>query len=277
MPGKPSIFNKKNLIMAIALGMTTALTPVQAQEVDPTLFDENAITITTLVGDVLGTTISTTREHTIPGSVVALESLQNALVNSQTSEKAKSQALLRISEIHLRLLGDANSATIIAAASRIVESGRPEQASTYMRGIAQDLRQAGSVAAAQYLENNANLVFEGLYDPRTGIMDAAAISLSYGVTPQPGLGQMLAADINTIDEAYLRNATIDVLNHFASVTGDESYTHQAEQAANLTQNDVDLIRTRIIEAKAEQQRAFDERIRTRTQPRTTNENSDVFR
>lgn len=277
MQGIITTSKKKLAILITAMAMSTALTPVHAQALDPALFDENTITVTTLVGDVIGNSINTTREHTIPGSVVALEALQNALLNSTTSEKAKSQAILRISELHLRLLGDSNSASIIAAAGRIIEGGKPKQASVYMRGIAQDLRQAGSVAAAQYLENNANLVSEGLYDARTGIMDAAAISLSYGVTPQPGLGQMLAADIDSIDEAYLRGAIIDVLNHFANVTGDEAYTQQAQQAAALTESDVERIRTLIVDAKAEQQREFDERIRTRSQPTTTNENSSVFR
>lgn len=283
---KATLRSTTAIVLGAALAMTsmTASNPAQAQtsEVqapDPTTFNEDAISVTSLVSDVMAEAAQRTRQHTIPGGVVAMDNLRLSMLRSESSDSAKAQALLRLSEMHLRLLGDANSAALINAAARIVESDSPRTATAYMRGVAQDLRQAGSVAAAQYLENNANLVIEGLYSPRIGIMDAAAISLNFGVTPQPGLAAMLGANLEEIDTDYLQNAASDLLTHLGSVTGDEGYEGLAQKASNISQDDVETIRAIIIQAKQERQQRFEESIRQRPAANTIQErpNADVFR
>jgi hypothetical protein len=216
----------------------------------PGAIDPESVTITSLTADALWAAADRTRNHTAPGLETALSNLATSVIQSDTSGAARAEVLVRIAEIHLRILGDSNTAELMALGGQAV--GRDSQTASlaYMRGMAQDLRKAGAVNAAKHLENSASLAASDITQTRTGVLDAATLALRYGVTPQPSLSEVLAYDPETVPPETIRDLTIDILERMATATGDAGYTETAELLAEgATPEGIRRIQARILEMR----------------------------
>lgn len=212
--------------------------------------DPASVTIASLTADALWAAADRTQNHTAPGVETALMNLGSAMFQFEEAPAARAEALVRIAEVHLRLLGDSNSAEIIALAGQTVARDSQPASLAYMRGMAQDLRKSGAVNAARHLENSASLATSDITAARTGVLDAATLALRYGVTPQPGLADILAYDPDTVTPETMRDLTVDLLNRLATTTGDAGYTETAELLAEgATPEGIRRIQARILELR----------------------------
>jgi hypothetical protein len=224
---------------------TTPLDGTGAGAIDP-----QSVTVSSLTADALWAAADRTRNHTAPGVETALDNLATAVIQFDTSGAARAEALVRVAELHLRILGDSNTAELMALGGQAV--GRDSQTASlaYMRGMAQDLRKAGAVNAAKHLENSASLAASDITQTRTGVLDAATLALRYGVTPQPGLSDILAYDPETVTPETMRDLTIDLLERLATTTGDTGYTDTANLLAEgATPDGIRRIQARILELR----------------------------
>ena len=99
-------------------------------------------------------------------------------------------------------------------------------------------------------------------------MDAAAITLKYSVTPQPGLAQMLGSDFQNTQPQYLQDITKELFEHMATVTNDSQYNRLGTKIQNIDKDDVDIVKTKIITAQEKQKQEAKQRVSGQTQDST---------
>lgn len=220
-------------------------------------YNADAVTQGSMLGKTYEAMEAVTRDHTIPGAVKNIRNLQTSLANIDNSNSDRAEALLHIAALYLRSIGDSNTASIISTGATIAAQNDNERSAGYMKGIAQDLRQAGAVRAAIYLEPRAQLVQEGVQDPITGVMDAASLALRFGVSPQPSLAEVLSYNLDEVGYQTFENLTIGINSQFESLTGDERYAFISSKVQEITPEKVEEIRANILAAKAAEKAAHD--------------------
>lgn len=232
-----------------------AFSPTPVDQGSVAAYQADAVTIASLTADAAWAASDISRQHTFPGGVAALDALGAAIHSIDEVPSAKGEVLIRIAENHLRVIGDANGAAMLAAGARILSRDEIKPAVSYMRGMAQDLRKIGAVAAAQYLENAATLAEDGLGDARAGVLDAATLSMRFGAAPQPDLARILAYNPQEVTAPQVRNLMVALLNRIGAAIDDPQYAELAQSLErNATQEGVAYIRGRITAAQQDQAR-----------------------
>lgn len=266
---------------ASILGLTLSAGVVMAQDVGGVSSDRGQTSVNYLLynadsvtqGSMLGKTYeameAVTRDHTIPGAIKNIRNLQTSLANMDNSNTDKAEAMLHIAALYLRSIGNTNSAAIISTGATIAAQNNSEKSAGFMKGIAQDLRQAGAIRAAIYLEPRAQLVEEGVQDPITGVMDAASLALRFGVAPQPNLAEILSYDLDEVGFETFESLTIGINTQFQNLTGDDRYAFISDKVREITPEKVEEIRANILAAKAQQKAEHDASVgRIQTQPQS---------
>jgi hypothetical protein len=221
----------------------------------PFAIDPDSVTITSLTADALWEAADRTSNHTAPGIKTALNNLATAVMRFDTSPTARAEVLVRIAEVHLRILGDSNTAELLALGGQTVGRNSLNDSLAYIRGMAQDMRKAGAVNAATYLENSASNAMSENPQKRTelvraAVLDAATLALRYGATPHPNLADILSYDPETVPPETVRDLTIHVLKRLGETTRDSGYTETAELLAKgATPDGIRHIRARILEMR----------------------------
>lgn len=256
-------------IAAIIAGQTTAQqtngTQSDISVKSAEAYNAAAITRYTLLADTVEMGIDISKSNSLSYLNYDLKNLKSSLIRSETSSQAKAEFLMNVATIHLKLLGETNSASIIEAGSKIAAKSDKKLTASYMRGIAQDLRKSGSIMAAQYLENNANLVLEDLYSTTYGTLDAGSLALKFGTKTQPGLSEILSYDVETISFQNIRGITEDLFTHYSQKQSQEEYQNIILVMQTVNTEKTESIKAFILEAQKEKKEAAEARYKTNIQ------------
>ena len=214
--------------------------------------DADAITVMSLTADAARDASNLARDRKLPGGVLAWQALASAAARFENNGIAKAEFLLRVAEMHLRLIDDRNGATIIAKAASIAAQNDADLGVAYMLGIAADMRQAGALAAAQHLETSAQGIRNDITRLSVGMLDAGTLALRFGVTPQPSLADILGADPDAVTPAMANGMVLDLLERTAQRLGNTSYADLASLLErSVTPEGIAGIQQRIRTAQAE--------------------------
>lgn len=252
-----------------------AFAPTTVDQSTDRAYRAQSVTIASLTADAAWSAAQISRANTFPGGVAALDALGGAIHNLDTNPEGKAEVLARIAETHLRVIGDTNGAALLAAGARIAARGEAKMAVSYMRGMAQDLRKVGAIAAAQYLENAATLAQDGMGDPRSGVLDAATLAMRFGATPQPDVARILAYDPATLTNEQVRDLVIALIMRIGAAITDPAYQELAQKLErNANPEGIAYIQGRINAAQSEAATAA--RVRNGAAAPSINTNTSPF-
>lgn len=214
--------------------------------------DADAVSVTSLTADAALQAANLARDRRLPGGVVAWQALASATTRFGNSQAARAEFLLRVAEMHLRLIEDRNGAALMAKAASIAGQNDVDLGTGYMLGIAADLRQAGALPAAQHLETSVQRIQQDLGELPIGMLDAGALALRFGVSPQPSLADILGADPAAFTPDMASGMVVDLLERTAQRLGNAAYADVADLLErSATPEGIATIQDRIRTAQAE--------------------------
>ena len=185
------------------------------------------------------------RDQYFPGSVTAFTALASAVRQDKRPE-----TLLRLVEIHLLALGNQSGAALLAAGAQAMARNDTAFTSSYISGISQDLRKVGAYKPANYLKRLEAQVKNAKTNPKIAVLDASALALRHGATPQPDLAKILSYDIQEVTFAPTRNLVIQLLRTIAPKFTNSSYRTIAEKIeTNATTQGATFIREKIVASR----------------------------
>lgn len=207
-----------------------AFAPTAMDSPNIATIDPNTITTARLTAGIVEEAASLSREHTFPGGVAALRGLGRAFHGFAESPQARAETLLRVGELHLRVIGDHGRAGMIETATTTLASQGSQTALAFIRGIAQDMHKIGALTAARHLEQAARAIETQGGDRIVGVLDAVTLALRYGAHPQPSLAEILGSDALAMTEREAAALVSDLLDRIGATIGDARY---AELAASV--------------------------------------------